>query len=210
MHMGSDSSRLKSAVNNHKYLLRQGSIGAPQTEAKAGIVCSYGIAQWKERRIFRREAYAIADSLMQQGFHGTELAIDATGTDYLAMLEDPAITDIVTIGHGSLSELNFTQRDYDYAIDWRLSARSTGYLKTGQFIQRMCGHYSRRLNIPLGTFVVQNQMNVIASDGEYFQPSGLDHPQNTLLTQMFPRAVNSAQYMIDRFLGQDDDDSVLT
>jgi hypothetical protein len=132
----------------------------------------------KEARIYRNEAMRIAEMTEQRGT-STTIIFKPTISDFAEVLTDPAYSDIVTVGDGSLSE--FYLHDEPGKIAWNDIADLADHLKTGVFEQRQCGVFSRELNVPLGTFCVEDVDNVLAAAGSYIYPRGLDHPHTRLI-----------------------------
>ena len=192
--MASDKQQLQRATRRHKTLLRSETLSRPQTEACVGILCSYDATR-REVKAFRSEALSLADRYLTTGSYAVEVALNATSSDTVSMIQSPHITDIVVIGHGSLTDVDFPEG----SMDWWDASIQTTHLKTGQFVQRICGHFSRRLNVPLGTFVVADQRQVIAPVKEYFQPKGLLHIDNELLQAAHSQPLNSAGFIIEQF-----------
>lgn len=90
------------------------------------------------------------------------------------VMQDREISDIVVIGHGTLSTVSNkpSRRAYsgNSSIDWYDLAQLTTHLKLGSFTQRMCGQSKRALSVPFGLFAVSDHSHVIAAVGQYFSP----------------------------------------
>lgn len=94
------------------------------------------------------------------------------------ILLDEAISDVVLIGHGSLSSIYL---DSGELYDWQDVSRATTHLKKGVFMQRFCGNNLRTTSIPLGLFSVSSHSNVIAPLDRSFDPD--DDPSDEYLLQ---------------------------
>lgn len=90
-------------------------------------------------------------------------------------VQDPEVSDLVIIGHGDISAVYLD----DYAeekvhstekIDWRDISKMSTHLKLGHYIHRCCGNYLRDLNVPFGTFMLQDHGNTIAPFNSAFEP----------------------------------------
>ena len=131
--------------------------------------------------LFRSEALELADMFIDRG-RTPEVAINATPDDLTRLIQDPIIASIYTIGHGSLSTFSL-QKHGDY--DWRITSEVSTHLKRGFFVQRHCGWLSRRLNVPLGFFVLSDNRNLIAPFNEDFSPKSTTDRENKKLKPIF-------------------------
>ncbi len=130
---------------------------------------------------FRNEALALADRIHHTG-RATELAIDATRNDITRLIQDPNIVSMYMIGNGSLSALIL---DIEDRYDWYDAAVATNHVKLGMFIQRQCGGLTRKVNVPLGLFVVNDPRNVLAAVGVEFYPLSLGDEENRKIKPVF-------------------------
>lgn len=144
----------------------------------------------EEVQQFDTEAYDIAEGLSAEGYE-VDVIIDAKGDDFKDVLKDRTTSDIIVIGHGALPYIYMQnglrkdqsgyQTEYSDRFDWRDVAAAADHLKTGLFIQRTCGHYVRKLSVPLGLFAVNDPSRVIAAVNNHFTPKNLSDPQNERL-----------------------------
>lgn len=216
--MASDRQLFKRARANWEMLRDAGSYSAPPEIGRVAIICSYHTPNVrikhnysetdrstqpsvepnpKEVRTFRKEAFALADKVVEEG-REPEVVLNAQPLDIRSVLRDPSISDVITIGHGSLTILELLNiRHPDEAVDyeWTDAAGDANHLKTGYFIQRQCALLTYNLNVPLGMFVVTDARNVIAPVGSEFEPRGLFHPENHKLIPAVDVARPSYRYI---------------
>jgi len=81
-------------------------------------------------------------------------------------LADRDVSDLIFIGHGSIS--NFWTDGQRRNYDWRDVSKGASHLKTGVIEQRICGHLPEevKLHVPLGTFALANLENLYAAPGK--------------------------------------------
>lgn len=127
---------------------------------------------------------------------------------------NPEISDIILIGHGSISALwGEARRNFD----WRLAARAAKNLKQGKIEQRMCGDWPNKrpfdaespthdprdsYTVALGTFAVTNFTNVIAAAGKVIPD---EHPAADLFEPVYEQNDNilgQIQALNDRHAGR--------
>lgn len=194
--MASDKKRYVRALANWDRLHINESYSVPSHIGKVAILCSYvppvdptprqKKSHHKEIRLFRKEAFALAERYSIWGKE-SEVILNVTDLDVTEVMRDPSFSDIVTIGHGSLSTLSVrSSRPLDsgyrsISIDWEDIAHNSNHLKTGCFTQRQCGTYDADLPTPLGTFAMTDHRNVFACVGMAFEPRGLDDEVNMFL-----------------------------
>jgi hypothetical protein len=188
--MASDREQYNRALKKWDQLKADEYLSTPPHLGCIAIFCSYvvidsiGDKPYKKGRrdvkAFRKEAFSLAERFEAHN-HRTEVILNAGLTDFDAVLQDPAVSDIVTIGHGDISSVIVSSNDGSTILDWLDVSVAADHLKTGQFIQRQCGNFNRALAIPLGMFSVSRHCDVVAASGIAFKPSGLDHPANDLL-----------------------------
>jgi hypothetical protein len=131
----------------------------------------------------RAEALKLAAAI-RAGGQAVDVALDATGSDIDAVLQDRRISDVIVIGHGNLSDFFIRDMRTDGVYDWLDVSIAADHLKTGLFVQRTCAVPSRSLSVPLGLFAMHDHRNVIAPVGSFFMPTSLSHPDNDLLVQV--------------------------
>lgn len=214
--MASDRRQFERAMERWDELRETRAYSVPQHVGTTAIIASgYALKDTDEGRFevagFSHEAYAFADKIQATG-QKTEVAVNATGEDLRAILRDPSICNVITIGHGALPYLYIenglreghgTPND---RFDWKDVSGSTDHLKTGYFLQRHCGNASRLLSVPLGAFALHDQSNVFAPTEQYFDPTGPDDEaenakicQVSELTRLTYPYVKAA-YSYERFL----------
>ena len=190
--MASDRQQYREALREWDSLRAVGAFSSPPELGCVAIICSLHEVEAEpgseasayvtenDPEIFRAEAFAIADELMAVG-RQPFVAINASPDDFSDVLTDPSFSDVIVIGHGDLSGVAMDNPDNRDAFDWKDVARTADHLKKGQFVQRHCGKHTRALSVPLGLFAVSDHRSVIAPAGEYFAPTDLHHPHNSLL-----------------------------
>lgn len=176
--MASDRQQFQRAQARWEALHEAGAYSVPDSLGATAILVSY-LPNYSpgesEIRGFTQEAYALADSERNRG-REVEVILDADGDDMTAVLREPSISRVVTIGHGALSYFNIAN-DPDPAkresirYSWRDVSKNADHLKTGLFVQRHCGHAAEQLSVPLGSFAMKMQCNVIASVNKFFMPN---------------------------------------
>lgn len=186
--MASDRQQFERAIDNWENLHDQHAYSMPAELGRTAIICSYyklghdeesknSKQNLKDIKIFRKEAMKYGDMIIENGGE-VEVILNAQPQDVAEVVKDPYISHIITIGNGTLSTFFIDQSSVDGQIDWRYIAAKADHLKTGNFIQRHCGAYSRNLSVPLGAFAVYDHRNVYAPVGTGFYARGLNHPHN--------------------------------
>lgn len=194
--VASDKKRFNNCIANWEALHDQKAYSVLPSVGRMAILCSYIVTEGntdeltlcktkasKELRIFRKEALSIAD-ICTRNEVDVELVLNASADDFRAILRDPTISDIITIGHGSLSRIHIPNSRNDDTFDWEDVARTSDHLKLGSFTQRHCGALGAELSVPYGVFAMSNHSNVWAPVGAYFAPRGLLHPHDNSLHQV--------------------------
>lgn len=128
--------------------------------------------------VFAKDALNICDKLHEQG-KKVSLSLDTTRSDFAAAIKDETISDIVVIGNGTLGRVFIPAPDK--RIGWGHVGRMTEHLKTGRFIQRLCGGTPDALNVPLGILAARSHSSVLAPIQKYFTPNSADHRHNKLI-----------------------------
>jgi hypothetical protein len=186
--MASDRKQFERAYSRWQELREANELSLPDSEGLTAIVSSnypfyfkrdggMGI-QTDEVDIeeFEQEAEDIASHLGSLGL-ASELFIGATAQDMQDILLDREISSVVTIGHGSISDI-FLRGAKGGRYDWRDVSADASHLKQGTFTQRQCGIFRRNLNVPLGYFAVSDHKQVRAAVGTFFDPETYtDNPQ---------------------------------
>lgn len=191
--MAGDKKQYREALKSWDTLRENNHTSVPDDVGKVAILCSGAILNKigdkpyrrgrKDVRNFYKEGVRIAERTAAEGRKAIVIP-GAKEPDFIEVLKDPSISSIVTIGHGTLSIFFLSGSDGVEYVDWRDISTHADHLKTGQFIQRHCGGIDRRLSVPLGTFCMTDHSSVVAPVGMGFEPRGLDHPYNDMLTQV--------------------------
>ena len=185
--MAGNSDRYAAALQHWDEYSNAGNFSVPSDMGKVAILCPYVDTYDSHREEVDKypkleaEAFSIADDLQQRG-KTPIVAQRAKPYDFAQVLKDPSISHVLLIGHGCLSSVEVENPTSDDArLDWENLAAMADHLKTGSFIQRMCGTTPRKLNVPLGLMVVSEHRNVLAPLGESFAPQDTADPQNELV-----------------------------
>jgi hypothetical protein len=101
-------------------------------------------------------------------------------------ISDPEVSDLVLIGHGHIGDLGTDEGNHFSAFD---VAKSAKYLKQGKIEQRICGHFRTPFSVPLGTFALADQRNLIAPLGYKIDDI---NPDESLFVAVYEQAQNSA------------------
>lgn len=215
--MAGDKKQFEQARSAWNLLLDEGQLSAPPEEGQVAIFCSYytpwvkvefveGVLERKtleevdasdfvqvveicnkELRIFRKEAFALA-SLAESIGKKAEVILNPQPEDMADVMSDPTFSDVVTVGHGTLSTFLLNDNDDPASAlgySWHGAHLDADHLKTGEFIQRHCGLLARHLNVPLGMFVMADARKIYAPVGQQFTPRGLYCAENNKLGPVF-------------------------
>jgi hypothetical protein len=183
--VASDRQQFESALRHWRWLCASDRRSASWAEGLTAIVVSGftdnppgSTAAHGELRSFRAEGEELADRTELAGGHPL-LLIDATRRDFDRVVQDPEIATLYVVGNGSLSMVWLAEDD---RYDWLDVSRSSDHLKRGWVHQRQCGGLTRRLNIPLGLFMLEEPAQLVAALDSTFDPPSLDHPANECMT----------------------------
>ena len=114
---------------------------------------------------FTEEAYQLLDAYKEIGMR--PFVVDEFTLDDVAdVFRDRSVSDIVMIGHGTISAINIVDDKYPI-LDWRHISLLSDHLKTGMFVQRHCGKFNRALNVSLGSFAMRSHDRVLAPANKY-------------------------------------------
>lgn len=184
--MAGDRCTYRSALGAWDTHVAEANFSYPADAGTIAILCPYldgGLGSRDELdsfEMFEREAWALADRVSAEG-RKPDVGIRAEPADFQRVFMDPAISDVIVIGHGGLSSVEVPNPDGGDRLDWKDLAKAADHLKTGSFTQRICGRTPREFNAPLGLMVVNNHRNVLAAVGRRINPVDLDDPQNELI-----------------------------
>lgn len=185
------------AIIAHQKKLDQGIFSLPPDEGKLAIIASRGTttnsmySPDEQVKIFHDEAERVQYSEIAEQYDETEVYSAVNNLDIEFALGDREIAGMILIGHGTIAALRLHQ---DKFINWLEVSRSAKELKLGHFVQRMCGNYRISTSVPLGTFAVADQRNVIASLGA---PIDDKYPDETLFQPVYNVPVNDATAMLE-------------
>ncbi|WP_354699936.1 hypothetical protein DSM112329_00194 [Paraconexibacter sp. AEG42_29] len=144
-------------------------------------------AAHRELASFRGEGEEIANRTDLAGGRPL-LLLDPTRADIDRVIQDDEVANVYFVGNGSLSMLWMAETD---RYDWQDVSSNTTHLKQGWCYQRQCGGLTRRLNVPLGLFMLARPTRLVAALDDAFDPPSLDHPANECMT-----VVMEGQHMV--------------
>lgn len=189
-----------SAARNHTDKLDKGRVSLPSGEGILKIIVSRtpdfrGNAgdPHEQHRIFLEEAEMLKEERRSQ-HQLVQIQKIAHVGDMQLDFANPEITDVILIGHGSISAIWGEMRRN---FDWRMAAKSAKDLKQGKIEQRMCGDWPNKCykepespefdprdsyTVALGTFAVTKFTNVIAATGMVIPDK---HPEGILFQPVY-------------------------
>lgn len=189
-------------------LYSNGQFSVPTEMGKVAILCSHwsnlsGKQKRKEVKQLAQEADDVAEQLRGADRYATVLQ-NTTCSDLVEAVQDPEVSDLILVGHGSFSSFSLPAASGIGRFGWKDAAEVTTHLKTGCVVQRTCGLYSQRPAVPLGLFVVNNPSNVWAAGGKFFEPKDIDDPINDLLQPITDQTdLLNLEYIRQTFVGGD-------
>ena len=187
---------LRRAISDHQKKLDEGSFSLSPEEGKLAVLASWGTTTNSEYsakeqiRIFRTEAERVAASPLAAAYAAAEVVQVAGKMDVDFVLADPEVAGMVLVGHGNIAELRL---HHDKHMIWWETARATRQLKLGHFVQRMCGHFETSDSLPMGTFAVADQRNIVAALGV---PIDDKYPDESLFRTVYDESMNDAESIL--------------
>lgn len=161
-------SRLERRVELHEQKIQDEMVSLPSHLGKLVIVVSNRTFKDSEHdsetqwQAFHDEADRFAD--LRAGYYGgLEIRRSAKLTEIRDDLRDVEVSDMMFIGHGTIDEFWL---DDNHSLGWRRVAKYARYLKQGRIEQRMCGSFNHYSAVPMGTFALVDQRDLIAPLGE--------------------------------------------
>ena len=207
--MASDRRQFKRAYEHWQTLKNQERLSIPNDEGVVAVLASdfpFNLEYYREEDAvqdemdywdFRNEAEDFANHLGDVGVP-SEVIYGATANDLTSVIQDKEVSSIVVIGHGSISGILLRgQRHGIY--DWRDVASATTHLKTGHFVQRQCGIFTRNINVPLGLFAVREFSQVLAATGQLFDPV-INPESNVTIQQTVPTGLQLSYDSLKQYL----------
>lgn len=143
-------------------------------------------------RAFREEGEHVQDAYIRSGEYGdVELHETTDSLDLKMSFRDKDTAGIITIGHGSIGCFHLPQSDFH---TWRNVSFDADHLKTGEIVQRTCGHVPRGLRtVPWGSFALRDQRNLVAPLGRVIADKD---PDEAAFRQVFEHDSNSTEDII--------------
>lgn len=203
--MADSKARFESATRKWEQLCADDAYSRPPSEGVVAILASYYTDPGLEfeQEIFRAEALALAGRFREVGRRAV-VGLDVGFSDITRVLQDPTISDVHLIGHGTLS--TFDVRVSGPAAPyytWEHVSTDANHLKQGLFVQRMCGVIRCDFSPPLGLFAVSRHCQVYAAVGEHFEPESIDDEVNLRLRPLILEGQMSYRYVRNSFIKQD-------
>ncbi len=203
------ASRLGHEVKEHERKLLNAHVSVQSRVGKLAIIVSNRVFKYGEydartqREAFHDEADEIAE-LRSGCYGGIEIRRAAKAPEIARDLGDKEVSDMIFIGHGSISGIWL---DTGQTLRWRNVAKHTRYLKQGRIEQRMCGHFSDYDSVPMGTFALLDQRGLIAPVGA--EIDDVD-PDETLFRPVYEKSLNTAKDILALIRSFDDQPPVDT
>lgn len=158
-----------------------------------GVVESSNLSSSRQQEVFNNESEWLKDKYDQEGNYDTVELYQAYDSSVIGdVLRDKETSGLVFVGHGGAGHGILP---YVRFIGWqdiaKESGRRNGHLKLGDFVQRTCGHIpDSGLIVPLGTFAMADQRNILA-------PLGIgipdERPDEALFRQIYDKAHNTPE-----------------
>lgn len=189
-------SRLERRVELREQKIHDEMVSLPSQLGKLVIVVSNRIfknseydseTQWQA---FHDEADRFAD--LRAGYYGgLEIRRSAKLTEIRDDLRDVEVSDMMFIGHGTIDEFWL---DDNHSLGWRQVAKYARYLKQGCIEQRMCGNFNHYSAVPMGTFALVDQRDLIAPLGEAIDDVC---PDEALFEPVYGKPSNSSRDILE-------------
>lgn len=212
--MAADKIQFEFGLKKYNELQKNRHLSVPAHAGALAIFCAnprddFGPESAKKNmrsntKTYRKEAAALAKRAELDEKHA-EIIYNPGHCDFRAILQDPTFSDIVTVGDGSLSSFDIHNEIDPEQFDWLDAITAASHLKQGTFVQRHCGHFSRSLNVPLGSFVTADPANVHAPVGLYYNGRGLYHHESGNIVPVFTgielayRSIKNAFFLLHLF-----------
>jgi hypothetical protein len=194
---------LKARVAKRDELLQRGKVSLPIGQGLLSIIVSgaKGTKYESDDLIARNYAARLSEAEQiasdRAGTYG-DIVIRPRATQKVLIndFRNPEISDVILIGHGSISKIWLDHNGEGSANDfsWLNVAHSVTALKAGKVEQRMCGHFANSTHsVPLGTFAVTQFSNVLAATGAM-----IDAPNGTPRDHLFVPVFNDQEPVLEQ------------
>jgi len=191
-----EAERLETACMKRAELIADGHLSVPQSSGYIAIMYSTecaetatdpeleeGFETLSQLECFQQEAEFYLGLYQAMGLRAEKIK-GSTISDAEAVIKDEHCTDIIAIGNGSYGNMWFQGSHLTW---WNISMMSD-HLKDGSFFQRTCGHYrDGRLNVSLGTFLMNDQTLIYAPVGSLIEDQ---HPDESEFVQVYDKPNN--------------------
>lgn len=143
----------------------------------------------RQRAIFMEEGEGLQETYERQGEYGAVKLYQARDSrDIYGVLQEKEVSGIVLIGHGACGRVMLPGGYLSWEDIARRNKKRSGHLKTGELIQRTCGHIpSSGLDVPLFTFAAADQTNISSPLGQGISD---EYPDESLFTQVYDKPHN--------------------
>ncbi len=183
--------RLEHAVVDRQQMLDKEQLSLESGLGKLVIVVSRqgnfasSVSRSEQINAFEEEAEMLRDS--RQGHHQDIIVRHQSVVGDLVLdLQDPEVTDLVLIGNGSIADFWAAGGKH---FDWLTVAKKAKHLKQGKIEQRVCGHFPLKTSVPLGTFALRDQTQLIAPTGQLIPDV---HPAGELFSPVYTKPNNDS------------------
>ncbi len=167
--------RFDAHYRKYESLKKAGEVSRPLSERSVAIIVGRGLElrntslypsedYHDENLDLKREAERLAARLTERQ-SGVTIVTVPRKSEVSSIVKDPTVTDLIFLGHGTLGSFDLSLSD---KLCWPDLARYTDHLKQGTVVQRTCAPFTRPVNVPLGTFAVNDHRHVVAAPGQVF------------------------------------------
>lgn len=183
--MASDEQQLLKSFDKQARLAQEGLFSVGINVGTTALLYSLYEERDDQLEHFSLEAFNLQEKIEAQGSPTTVLACSDRDVVY-DVIRDPLVSSVITIGNGSFSEFWVPRKshisDRPDRIDWFRLSQATTHLKRGVLAHRTCGHYNRRLSLPLATFVVDDMRKIYGVVGQNVDDR---YPDDNAFRQIF-------------------------
>ncbi len=143
----------------------------------------------RERKAYINETEDFRRQLTQSG-RDVVIAYGATAVDVAELAGDELISELYFIGNGSFSSV-WTQT---LSVSWRTLSEASDHLKE-KIVQRTCGGSDDGIDLPIGTFNVQDQRMITTP--RYGRSVPDKNPGDECFIQPFNKPVQSIEDLLN-------------
>ncbi len=177
-----------------------GLLSVPDDVGDAHIV--YSIFNGDDKAILRRHVDSLANKwrLQRGGSAVIQITCNPSIDDLKTIVQDHTVSTLAFVGHGSLGAWWRYDAKVHSAISWYDFATMSTHLKQGTVEQRTCASSadSKTVRLPVGTFMVSDQRNVIAPVGYALGGCAGSDEFEDVLRPVFVNEVNTPSDLISQ------------